>query len=204
MHYIDQEIDLSKKTPIENIAKENIDLLRWKFYDNETNKYSLCIEKDAVLNGVFNVKNFYTRMGVLMQMEIFRMIPWFENADFARFGLIHKDTYFNSPGFLNNFFKIKNSDQPIYIIGQLSGCDGYLRAFASAIIAANNIIYGDISLSKETMVGWLANYISNESITDFQPISATYGLIDWFIDPETQEKKSLKLINEYINQLSSN
>ena len=125
-------------------------------------------------------------MGVLMQMEIFRMIPWFENADFARFGLIHKDTYFNSPGFLNNFFKIKNSDQPIYII------------------AANNIIYGDISLSKETMVGWLANYISNESITDFQPISATYGLIDWFIDPETQEKKSLKLINEYINQLSSN
>ena len=139
-----------------------------------------------------------------MQMEIFRMIPWFENADFARFGLIHKDTYFNSPGFLNNFFKIKNSDQPIYIIGQLSGCDGYLRAFASAIIAANNIIYGDISLSKETMVGWLANYISNESITDFQPISATYGLIDLFIDPETQEKKSLKLINEYINQLSSN
>ena len=75
MHYIDQEIDLSKKIPIENIAKENIDSLKGKFYDNKTNSYSLLIEKDIFLNGVFNVNNFYTRMGVLMQMEIFRMIP---------------------------------------------------------------------------------------------------------------------------------
>lgn len=203
MHYIDQEIDLTKNTPIENIAKENINQLKNKFYNKKTKNYSITIKKDPNLNGVFNVVDFYTRIWVYAQIDIFKLIPWFENIKFARFGLMHKDTYFNSPNFLNKYFKVKNSKQPIYIIWQVSGCDWYLRAFASAIIASNNIIYWNTPLSTKTMIGWLANYISNKKIENFQPISATYWLIKEFTNPKKQEKESIKLINQYKKQLST-
>ena len=197
MHEIDLDIDLSTHVPVEKTAKENIPALKEKFLNPKTGSYELILEKDCVLYGVYNVVGFYTRIGVLLQRTLLRMIPALEQAVFARYGLMHKDTYFYSPGFLNQYFRIKKSAQPIYIIGQLSGCDGYLRAFASAIIAANNILYGDIPLSEETMAGGLARFISNEKMEDYQPISATYGLIKHYTDPEAQEKKSVAMIQEY-------
>ena len=193
VHLIDKEIDTSVKKPVELLALEDPESFKKNFS-------SLIIEKDPVLYGVYNIKGFYTRIGIRVQEAILRIIPGFENVEFARYGLMHKDTYFHSPGFLNNYFKVKDSDN-VYIIGQLSGCDGYLRAFGSAIIATNNIISGDVKLSNETYFGALADYISNEKVIDFQPMSANFALINCYTNPFTQEEKSISLIKEYNRQL---
>lgn len=201
-HKIDEEIDFSHCNSVDNIAKMGKDILREKVFSHPSyDKPCIVLEKDKVLHDVFNIKNFNTTMGVLRQQDIIRLVPGLENCIFARFGLMHKDTYFNSPGFLDCFFKVKNFDKDLYLIGQISGCDGYLRAMASGVIAAHRIMYGDSlqQVSKKTMIGGLTNYISNGNNDYFQPMSASFSLIEGYSNYEKQEQVSRNELQKYMD-----
>lgn len=206
-HKIDEQIDFSKCDSIDNIAKMGKNILREKVFSHPlSNKPCIVIEKDKILHDVFNIKNFNTTMGVQRQQDIIKLIPGLENCIFARFGLMHKDTYFNSPGFLDCSFKVKNSKRDIYIIGQISGCDGYLRAMASGIIAAHRIMCGKSlpQVPKNTMIGGLTNYISNGDNYYFQPMSASFSLIEDYKNYTEQEKTSKKELEKYMDYVKKN
>ena len=110
------------------------------------------------------------------------MIPGLQNADFVRYGIMHRNSYVNAPTVLTKTFALKQN-QNIYIAGQLSGVEGYLESTASGLIAALNV-YQMINnkkpfiLSPKTMIGAIINYIINASPVGFQPMNSNYGIIE--------------------------
>lgn len=164
---------------IEQLAKNGLDaLIKERFMYDSNSKPSLLLRREHSLNNGFILVGCMTMLRNSEQKEIFSLFPGFENCKFIKYGRVHRNTFLNSPGILNNFYQVKNSD--IHIIGQLSGVDGYAPCISSGLVAASRIIYGVSmpSFSKDTMIGALANYISNCNVTDFQPMCASFSLLD--------------------------
>ena len=109
------------------------------------------------------------------------MIPGLENAEFVRYGVMHKNTYINSPGVLNKYYQtIKRED--LFFAGQITGVEGYLESASSGLVAAINMYkYLNnkplVDFTRKTSMGSLANYISTYN-TNFQPMNANHGLFD--------------------------
>lgn len=135
------------------------------------------LRRECALNNGFIMVGCMTTLNHSAQRKIFSNIPGFENCKIIKYGRMHRNTYFYSPKILNHFFQINNTNT--FIIGQLSGIDGYLPAIASGLVASIKIIYGDNApnFPNDTMIGGLANYISNTKITDFQPMCASFSLL---------------------------
>lgn len=130
------------------------------------------------------------------------MIPGLENVRFLKYGRMHRNTYLNSPGLLNSFYQINGSN--IYIIGQLSGVDGYAPSISSGLVAATKIIYGDSLpvFPANTMIGGLAKYISNVNVFDFQPMCASYALLEGVSNNYFEiSQKSIRRYQDTINIL---
>ena len=133
-------------------------------------------------NRLFNLVGFQTNLTFTEQKRVFSMIPGLQNADFVRYGIMHRNSYVNAPTVLTKTFALKQN-QNIYIAGQLSGVEGYLESTASGLIAALNV-YQMINnkkpfiLSPKTMIGAIINYIINASPVGFQPMNSNYGIIE--------------------------
>ena len=131
---------------------------------------------------MYNLVGFQTHLTFPEQRRVFRMIPGLENADFLRYGVMHRNTFLNSPGLLSyDFSMIKKPN--IYFAGQISGVEGYMESAASGILAGYNAarrLFGEepIKLPKITMLGALSQYISDESVKNFQPMGAAIGLVE--------------------------
>jgi methylenetetrahydrofolate--tRNA-(uracil-5-)-methyltransferase len=115
------------------------------------------------------------------QERVFRLIPGLENAEFLRYGGIHRNTYINSPKVLNATLSTKK-DPLLFFAGQITGVEGYLESGATGIIAGVNaarIVKGldPVVPPAETMIGSLINYIVNANPRDFQPMNANFGLL---------------------------
>lgn len=177
-HSIGKNIDFVKCQSIEELAKIGIDELRLKrfSYDFFESPCLLLRRENALENG-FILVGCITKLRYSEQKIVFSRIPGFENCRFIKFGRMHRNTFFNSPKYLNEFFQLKNTST--YIIGQLSGVDGYAPAIASGLVASLRIIYGKslLPFPVNTMIGGLARYISNSSVTDFQPMCASFSLL---------------------------
>ena len=109
------------------------------------------------------------------------MIPGLQNAEFVRYGVMHRNTFINSPKLLNKDLSLKNNEN-IFFAGQLSGVEGYMESAASGIIAGINArckILGcdPLILPKISMIGALLNYICDESVVNFQPMGANFGIL---------------------------
>ena len=109
------------------------------------------------------------------------MIPGLENAEFVRYGVMHRNTFINSPRLLNADFSLR-SDRRIYFAGQITGVEGYMESAASGILAGLNAAraikgLGPFVMPQDTVMGALARYISDESVTDFQPMGANFGIL---------------------------
>lgn len=127
------------------------------------------------LKTMYNLVGFQTSLAFPEQKRVFSLIPGLNNAEFVRYGVMHKNTYINSPHLLDNTFKLKDKD--IYFAGQISGVEGYVESAASGMIVAYSIIYGKNIFKPTTMLGSLSKYISEEN-ANFQPMNANFGIIE--------------------------
>lgn len=128
------------------------------------------------------------------------MIPALKNAEFARYGVMHRNSFINSPKLLDEHFCLKSNDK-IYFAGQITGVEGYMESAASGIIAADDIyrrIGGRdrLTLPRTAMLGALTAYISDESVSDFQPMGANFGILPPLEEKIKDKKQRYTLLAE--------
>ncbi len=145
------------------------------------------LRQDDATAQLFNIVGFQTHLKWGEQKRVFQMIPGLENAEFARYGVMHRNTYINSPKVLLPTYQTKMMDR-IFFAGQMTGVEGYVESAASGLIAGINaalIAYGKrpVIAPRETVIGSLAHYVTHASTENFQPMNATFGLL-----PSLEEK----------------
>lgn len=176
--------------PIEILAKRGEDSIRFGplkpvgLTDPRTNHRpwaAVQLRKENAEGSLYNIVGFQTNLKFPEQKRVFSMIPGLENAEFVRFGVMHRNTFINSPKLLNRDLSLKK-DNRIYFAGQLSGVEGYMESAASGIIcginAANSILGKEpVVLPNISMLGALLEYITDETVTNFQPMGANFGIL---------------------------
>ena len=195
--------------PIEIMAKRGIDTLRFGplkpvgFDDPRTAKrpYALVqLRQDDTQGELYNIVGFQTNLKYGEQKRVFSMIPGLENAEFTKYGVMHRNTYINSTKLLDETYNLKKNKN-IYFAGQITGVEGYVESISSGVVASLNAIAKfknteKIIFNENTMIGALAKYISTEH-KNFQPMNANFGILPE-LDIKIKDKK-LKY-NEYANR----
>ena len=130
---------------------------------------------------MFNLVGFQTHLTFPEQRRVFRMIPGLENAEFLRYGVMHRNTYLNSPGMLDNTYAM-NTRPDVFFAGQMTGVEGYVESAGSGLLAginaANRALGKDkLILPPETMMGAMADYVSRGGTGDFAPMNANFGIV---------------------------
>ena len=130
---------------------------------------------------MFNLVGFQTHLTFPEQRRVFRMIPGLENAEFLRYGVMHRNTYLNSPGILDNTYAM-NAHPDVFFAGQMTGVEGYVESAGSGLLAginaANRALGKDkLALSAETMLGAMADYVSRGGTGAFAPMNANFGIV---------------------------
>lgn len=176
--------------PVEVLAKRGRDTLRFGplkpvgLTDPRTGKRAWAVvqlRRENAAGTLYNLVGFQTNLKFAEQKRVFSMIPGLEHAAFSRFGVMHRNTFLDSPRLLNSSFALKREPRMIFA-GQIAGVEGYMESAASGIVAAKQLIkriYGKpmMVLPRDTMIGALCNYISDESVQNFQPMGANMGLL---------------------------
>lgn len=177
--------------PIESLAKRGEDTIRFGplkpvgLTNPKTGKQDYAViqlRRDNSEGSIYNMVGFQTHLKFNEQKRVFSMIPALKNADFLRYGRMHRNTYINSPGLLDAQYRLKKNKN-ISFAGQISGVEGYVESTASGMLAGLSIcaeILGEeeINFPRKTAIGALASYISNESIVNFQPMNINFGIIE--------------------------
>ena len=183
--------------PIEIMAKRGIDTLRYGplkpvgFDDPRTGKRPYAIvqlRQDDSKASIYNIVGFQTNLKYGEQKRVFSLIPGLENAEFIKYGVMHRNTYINSSRLLDETYCLK-SNKNIYFAGQITGVEGYVESISSGLVAALNAVEVLKSSKKRivfpetTVIGALAKYISTSN-KKFQPMNANFGIL-----PELEGKK---------------
>lgn len=182
--------------PIEVMAKRGLDTLRFGplkpvgFDDPRTAKRPYAViqlRQDNSEGTLFNMVGFQTNLKFGEQKRVFSKVPGLENAEFVKYGVMHRNTFINSPKLLNEKYQMKQYEN-IYFAGQITGVEGYVESISSGMVAALNAVEQfkqtkeNIIFPKETMIGSLAHYIV-ENKENFQPMNANFGIL-----PQLEEK----------------
>ncbi len=209
--------------PVEVMAKRGADTLRFGplkpvgLTDPKTGHRPWAVVQLRSENSqgtLYNLVGFQTNLKFPEQKRVFSMIPGLENAEFVRYGVMHRNTFLNSPKLLDNTFCFKK-DRRIYFAGQITGVEGYMESAASGILAAHNMYSAltgqePLVLPKDTMMGALAAYISDETVADFQPMGANMGILppsdvkikDKALRYEAIAQRGLESLRLYLNNRS--
>ncbi len=150
---------------------------------------------------MYNLVGFQTHLTFEAQRRVFRMIPGLENAEFLRYGVMHRNTYINSPKLLNPDYSLISNGN-IYFAGQMTGVEGYIESCSSGWIAGFNAARKMKGLSPFTpdnrcAIGALANYVSDRTVTSFQPMNVNFGII---ASPDKKIKGGKALRNQYLSE----
>ena len=181
--------------PIEVMAKRGEDTIRFGplkpvgFTDPRTNSRPYAIvqlRQDNTSGTLYNMVGFQTNLKFGEQKRVFSLIPGLENAEFVKYGVMHRNTFINSPELLDNTYNLKSKSN-IYFAGQITGVEGYVESIASGLVAGLNAVAKfnnteKITFPNETIIGALSSYISTEN-TKFQPMNANFGIL-----PPLEEK----------------
>ena len=197
--------------PIEVMARRGDDTLRYGplrpvgLLDNEGKRPFAVVQlrKENSAGELYNLVGFQTNLIFSEQKRVFSIIPALNNAEFIKFGVMHRNTYINAPKHLNSDFSMKKYPN-IFFAGQISGVEGYVESIMSGLIAgismANQLEQKPkICFNNLTITGALCNYISSENI-DFQPMNANFGILeplDYLIKDKQKRKE------EYSNRAIS-
>ena len=175
--------------PVEVMASRGIDTLRYGplkpvgFTELRTGKRPYAIvqlRQDNSEGTLYNIVGFQTNLKFGEQKRIFSMIPGLENANFIKYGVMHRNTYINSTKLLDNTYNFKENTN-IYFAGQITGVEGYVESISSGLVAGINAANRFLNKEKqvfpeESVIGALAKYISEEK-KDFQPMNANFGIL---------------------------
>jgi len=173
-----QSFDFEKIYTIEDLAKQGPDVLQQKRFFNNKGADMLFLRRESAITDGFILAGCTTMLSEKSQRVAFSFLPGLSNCKFIRYGRVHRNTCFKSPGHLDHFYNIIGTD--VYLIGQISGIDGYAAAISSGFIAAQRIIQGEKlkPYPSSCMMGALARYVSNTKVTDFQPMGASFNLYE--------------------------
>lgn len=176
--------------PIEVMAKRGMDSIRFGpmkpvgLRDPRTGCRPWAVvqlRRENATGTLYNLVGFQTNLKFAEQKRVFSLIPGLQNAEFVRYGVMHRNTFIDSPRLLDACFRLKNEPR-IFFAGQITGVEGYTESAASGILAGYNlsrILAGKppLLLPRETMMGALADYISDETVSRFQPMGANMGIL---------------------------
>ena len=202
--------------PVEIMAKRGIDTLRFGplkpvgFDDPRYAKRPYAIvqlRQDNTDATIYNIVGFQTNLKFGEQKRVFSMIPGLQNAEFAKYGVMHRNTYINSTKLLDNTYNLKSNNN-IYFAGQITGVEGYVESISSGMLAALNAIerFFDsgkkVEFSEYTVIGSLAKYISTPN-DKFQPMNANFGILPELEGKKIRDKKEryMKLAERSLDNL---
>ena len=165
------------------------------------------LRKDNAIDTLYNLVGFQTHLTFQAQEEVLKCVPALRNVRIVRYGVMHRNTYINSPSILNNYYQFIKYPK-IFVAGQISGVEGYVESAASGLYAAINMaqfLNGGIKheLSADTMIGAMSHYISDPKISKLEPMNANFGIFRCEYTGKKSEKKqyyashSLAIIEEY-------
>ena len=176
--------------PVEVMARRGEDTLRYGplkpvgLRDPRTGKDNYAVvqlRRDNAEGTLYNLVGFQTHLTWGEQKRVFTMIPALKNAEFVRYGVMHRNTYLNSPKLLDRYYRLK-SDPRIRFAGQMTGVEGYVESCASGALvgietAAEMLGLESVDFPQETAIGALGLYVSGGSVGDFQPMNINFGII---------------------------
>ena len=176
--------------PVEVMARRGEDTLRYGplkpvgLVDPRTGKSNYAVvqlRRDNADGTLYNLVGFQTHLTWGEQKRVFSMIPALKNAEFVRYGVMHRNTYLNSPKLLDRYYRLK-SDPRLSFAGQMTGVEGYVESAASGMLvgietAARTLGLAPVDFPQETAIGALGLYISGGSVGDFQPMNINFGII---------------------------
>lgn len=177
--------------PVEVMAKRGSQTLLFGplkpvgLVDSRTGERSYAVvqlRKDNIDGSLYNIVGFQTHLKFGEQKRVFSLIPGLENADFVRYGVMHRNTFINSPEVLTKYYSARKR-QDLFFAGQMTGVEGYVESASSGLVAGINLakhILGEelIDFTKYTAIGALANYVSEDSCGTFQPMNVNFGIIE--------------------------
>lgn len=176
--------------PVEVMARRGEDTLRYGplkpvgLTDPKTGKEPYAVvqlRKDNAAGSIYNLVGFQTHLKFPEQRRVFSMIPALHDAEFVRYGKMHRNTFLNSPRLLDRYYADRR-DGLVAFAGQMTGVEGYVESTASGYLAAVCMaakVKGEPipDFPKETAIGALAGYISDESVVNFQPMNVNFGIL---------------------------
>lgn len=201
VHDIDSEIYFEGCMPFEEMARRGKQTLLFGpmkpvgLEHDGLRPYAVVqLRKDNAIDTLYNIVGFQTHLTFGEQARVLKLIPALRNVSIVRYGVMHRNTYINSPKVINNryqFIKYPN----IFIAGQISGVEGYIESAASGLYAALNMYeyLNDMDgpyLGSDTMMGAMANYISDENIEKLVPMNANYGIFKLNYNGNKKDKKA--------------
>lgn len=186
----EKEVFFEACMPIEEMASRGEDTMRFGplkpvgLIDPTTGKEAYAVaqlRQDDAAASLYNIVGFQTHLTWPEQKRVFGLIPGLHNAEFVRYGVMHKNTYINSPHLLDDHFCLKQIPR-YYFAGQMTGVEGYVESASSGLIAGVNVAMAvlgkePVDFPIETALGALAHYISNASTKNFQPMNINFGLM---------------------------
>ena len=176
--------------PVEVMARRGLDTLRYGplkpvgLKDPKTGREPYAVVQLRMDNSegtLYNMVGFQTHLKFPEQRRVFKMIPALRNAEFVRYGVMHRNTYLNSPRLLDDLYRLKKEPR-ISFAGQMTGVEGYVESAASGLLAGLSAAREALGLDpvdfpRETAIGALGKYVSDVSIYDFQPMNVNFGII---------------------------
>lgn len=200
--------------PVEVLASRGVDTLRFGpmkpvgLIDKRTgveNWAVVQLRQDNAAKSLFNLVGFQTNLKWGAQKELIHSIPGLENANIVRYGVMHRNTFINSPQVLNATLNTRKREN-LFFAGQITGVEGYTESIATGLLAGLNIarqLEGKelIKLPQETMLGALCNYISSSELKHFQPMNSNWAVVSPIELPK-KERKNKKLKNELLSKRS--
>ena len=176
--------------PVEVMARRGVDTLRYGplkpvgLKDPRTDKEPYAVvqlRKDNAAGSIYNIVGFQTHLKFPEQKRVFSMIPALKHAEFVRYGVMHRNTFLNSPKLLDRFYADRR-DPLVAFAGQMTGVEGYVESTASGYLAAVAMaakVRGKepVEFPRETAIGALGHYVSDPSIVNFQPMNINYGIV---------------------------
>ncbi len=198
----EKEVFFEGCMPIEVMAKRGIKTMLFGplkpvgLEDPKTGKrpYAvLQLRQDDAAGTLYNMVGFQTHLKWGEQKRVFGMIPGLENAEIVRYGVMHRNTFINSPTVLEPTYQLKTRND-LFFAGQMTGVEGYVESAASGLVAGINLAHkllgkGEVIFPRETMIGSMAYYISHaKNEKNFQPMNANFGLLP-SLDRRIKDKK---------------
>lgn len=151
------------------------------------------LRQDDAAGTLYNIVGFQTHLKWGAQKDVIRLIPGLENVEIVRYGVMHRNTFINSPDVLTETYELKGREE-LYFAGQMTGVEGYVESVASGLVAGINVAHkmlnkGEVIFPRETMIGSMAYYISHaKNEKNFQPMNANFGLLPT-LEKKVKDKK---------------